>query len=105
MKSGGEEVFSKGEDETTPFAETEITDEESQETEWNDDIGELPELEPEEEPVQKSFLPPRRKRKQESAQGELELDGGPKGKFEGESPNFHEGEDLDIPPFLRKKRR
>lgn len=39
-----------------------------------------------------------------AAQGELELDGGPKGKFEGESPNVLEGEDLDIPPFLRKKR-
>jgi len=40
-----------------------------------------------------------------SPQGELELDGGPKGKFEGETPNFLDGEDLDIPPFLRKKRR
>lgn len=38
------------------------------------------------------------------AQAELELGGAPKGKFEGEDPNFHEGEDLDIPPFLRKKR-
>jgi len=38
-------------------------------------------------------------------QGELELDGGPKGKFEGETPNLLDGEDLDIPPFLRKKRR
>jgi len=42
---------------------------------------------------------------QEAAQGELELDGGPKGKFEGETPNVVEGEDLDIPAFLRKKRR
>lgn len=40
-----------------------------------------------------------------AAQAELELDGGPKGKFEGESPNVMDGEDLDIPPFLRKKRR
>lgn len=40
-----------------------------------------------------------------SAQGELELDGGPKGKFEGESPNVLEGEDLDIPPFLRNKKK
>jgi len=37
-------------------------------------------------------------------QGELELDGGPKGKFEGEEPNLLGGEDLDIPPFLRKKK-
>ncbi len=61
-------------------------------------------IEPENEPERKSHLPPRRKSVAPS-QSELELDGGPKGKFEGESPNFHEGEDLDIPPFLRKKRR
>lgn len=36
-------------------------------------------------------------------QGELALDGGPKGKFEGEDPNLLAGEDLDIPPFLRNK--
>ncbi|MDG1356947.1 MAG: hypothetical protein P8P36_02000 [Akkermansiaceae bacterium] len=41
----------------------------------------------------------------QNAQGELELDGGPKGKFEGESPNVLEGEDLDIPPFLRNKKK
>lgn len=35
---------------------------------------------------------------------ELSLDGGPRGRFEGESPNVFEGEDLDLPPFLRKKR-
>ena len=35
------------------------------------------------------------------AQGELMLDGQPKGRFEGEDPNFHAGEDLDIPTFLR----
>ena len=37
-------------------------------------------------------------------QGELLLEGGPKGKFEGEEPNLMEGEDLDIPPFLRRKK-
>ncbi|MEC9056591.1 MAG: hypothetical protein VX633_14855, partial [Verrucomicrobiota bacterium] len=37
-------------------------------------------------------------------QDELALDGGPKGRFEGEEPNLIEGEDLDIPPFLRKKK-
>lgn len=37
-------------------------------------------------------------------QGELPLDGGPKGKFEGENPNLIEGEDLDIPPFLRNRK-
>jgi len=42
--------------------------------------------------------------KAKNSQAELELDGAPKGKFEGESPNVMDGEDLDIPPFLRKKR-
>ena len=37
-------------------------------------------------------------------QDELALDGGPKGRFEGEDPNLLEGEDLDIPPFLRNKK-
>ncbi len=36
-------------------------------------------------------------------QGELELDGGPRGRFEGESPNLNDGEDLDVPPYLRKR--
>ena len=40
-------------------------------------------------------LPPR-STSAEPSQSELELDGGPKGKFEGENPNFHEGEDLDL---------
>jgi hypothetical protein len=37
-------------------------------------------------------------------QGELALEGGPKGRFEGEEPNLVEGEDLDIPPFLRQQK-
>ena len=49
--------------------------------------------------------PPRIGSGTKNSQGELELDGGPKGKFEGESPNVMDGEDLDIPPFLRKKHR
>lgn len=40
-----------------------------------------------------------------AGQGELELEGGPKGRFDGETPNLENGEDLDIPPYLRKKRR
>jgi len=43
------------------------------------------------------------KKKALGSQAELELDGGPKGRFEGESPNLNEGEDLDIPPYLRKR--
>lgn len=39
-------------------------------------------------------------------QGELLLGGGPKGRFDGESPNVvKDGEDLDIPPYLRKRNR
>jgi len=37
-------------------------------------------------------------------QPELSFDGGPRGKFEGASPSLFEGEDLDVPAFLRKKR-
>lgn len=37
------------------------------------------------------------------AQSELAFDKTPKGRFEGENPNVFEGEDLDLPPFLRKK--
>jgi cell division protein FtsZ len=38
------------------------------------------------------------------AQSELSLDATPRGRFEGENPNVFEGEDLDLPPFLRKKK-
>ena len=37
-------------------------------------------------------------------QTELSFEGGPRGKFEGASPSLFEGEDLDVPAFLRKKR-
>jgi cell division protein FtsZ len=47
---------------------------------------------------------PRGKPKVAPAQPELSLDGGPRGRFSGETPNFYEGEDLDIPPFMRKKK-
>jgi cell division protein FtsZ len=39
-----------------------------------------------------------------SPQSELAFDSAPKGRFEGESPNVFDGEDLDLPPFLRKKK-
>jgi cell division protein FtsZ len=37
-------------------------------------------------------------------QSELSLDSAPRGRFEGENPNVFDGEDLDLPPFLRKKK-
>ena len=44
------------------------------------------------------------KAKTGKAQSELSFEGGPRGKFEGASPSLFEGEDLDVPAFLRKKR-
>ena len=38
-------------------------------------------------------------------QSELSLDSAPRGRFEGENPNVVDGEDLDLPPFLRKKKK
>jgi hypothetical protein len=37
-------------------------------------------------------------------QSELSFDSAPRGRFEGVSPNVVNGEDLDLPPFLRKKK-
>lgn len=42
--------------------------------------------------------------KRPGSQSELTFDSAPKGRFEGENPNVFEGEDLDLPPFLRKKK-
>lgn len=42
--------------------------------------------------------------KQSGNQSELPLDSSHRGRFEGESPNVFNGEDLDLPPFLRKKK-
>jgi len=39
-----------------------------------------------------------------TSQSELSLDATPRGRFEGENPNVFDGEDLDLPPFLRKKK-
>jgi cell division protein FtsZ len=38
------------------------------------------------------------------SQSELSFESAPRGRFEGENPNVFEGEDLDLPPFLRKKK-
>ena len=40
-----------------------------------------------------------------AGQAELSLEGGPRGRFEGETPNVVKGEDLDVPPYLRRKGR
>lgn len=64
-------------------------------------------MEIEEMAVTKTHIPPKREepKKRHSPQTELELDGGPKGRFEGEEPNLLGGEDLDVPPYLRKNKR
>ena len=93
---GEDDSFFSKEKIQPPFAEAE-------EEELEQPVNEIEQ--PDEAEEEQSFLPPRRKRDRENTQGELELDGGPKGKFEGGSPNFHEGEDLDVPAFLRKRRK
>ena len=70
-------------------------------------------LQPELEPIE-SFAPmplsepeaPKLKLgiKPVTPQSELSLDSTPRGRFEGENPNVFDGEDLDLPPFLRKKK-
>ncbi len=42
--------------------------------------------------------------KNPSDQDELSFKKTPRGRFEGENPNVLDGEDLDLPPFLRKKK-
>ena len=63
----------------------------------DDDLGEI------EEPIGKPAIPVKPKAGGKG-QPELGLEGGPRGKFEGVSPSLFEGEDLDVPAFLRKKR-
>ncbi|RYD24689.1 MAG: hypothetical protein EOP87_25695, partial [Verrucomicrobiaceae bacterium] len=56
--------------------------------------------------TQSSVEPPKLKLgvKSPTAQPELSFDTAPRGRFEGVSPNVVNGEDLDLPPFLRKKK-
>jgi len=42
--------------------------------------------------------------KSQSPQNELSFDSTPRGRFEGQAPSVVDGEDLDLPPFLRKKK-
>lgn len=70
----------------------------------------VPADEPAPEPVSQASAsdpePPKLKLgiKSTGSQNELSLDSAPRGRFEGETPNVVDGEDLDLPPFLRKKR-
>jgi hypothetical protein len=42
--------------------------------------------------------------KSATPQSELAFESTPRGRFEGADPNVIDGEDLDLPPFLRKKK-
>ena len=42
--------------------------------------------------------------KSQAPENELSFDSTPRGRFEGQVPNVVDGEDLDLPPFLRKKK-
>ncbi len=42
--------------------------------------------------------------KPDKSQSELTFESVPRGRFQGEDPNVVDGEDLDLPPFLRKKK-
>lgn len=64
----------------------------------------LDDPEPEPEPVEEKPAPAPKARAAGKGQPELSFEGGPRGKFEGASPSLFEGEDLDVPAFLRKKR-
>ena len=75
--------------------------------------NELDEEDPFEEPLEEPDLSSNSSRKSPSleldkksstAQSELSFDSSPKGRFEGEEANVVDGEDLDLPPFLRKKK-
>ncbi len=89
----------------TPFGYAEELDElVEEEPEWLDDEPEsVPAPEPEPVP-QLEAVPLKLRGKTPAGQTELSFDAGPRGRFEGESPNLVDGDDLDIPPFLRKKR-
>jgi cell division GTPase FtsZ len=90
-------------EETSRVPELKIIDEDPEQEEM--EVADEPEEAEEEKPTS----PPRKEERSRfkpstSPQGELLLDGGPRGKFEGEEPNLFDGEDLDIPAFLRKKK-
>ena len=88
-------------DEGHDFESPELRVVEEEEPEATVEVEETPEGEP--EPVVEE--PQAENPKKGAGQAELLLEGGPKGRFEGEQPNVIEGEDLDVPPYLRKKRR
>ena len=96
----GTAVFEKPED--LPFAET--VEPVADDAAFRSLAGE-----PAPDPTQPPGAPrkrpdPRGRFRRIPSQSELSFEGGPTGKFAGESPNVYEGENLDIPSFLRKRK-
>lgn len=89
------------------FVEEEVETEEVVEEPETDLVSDEPVVEEVQEgPVAEAKTRASKSKRQSSGQGELLLEGVPKGRFDGEEPNVSkDGEDLDIPPYLRKKRR
>jgi len=96
-------------DEGHDFDEPELRVVDEEEPEVVEEVEGVKEAEviPDEEPEPEAVVeePQVEEPKKGAGQAELLLEGGPKGRFEGEQPNVIEGEDLDVPPYLRKKRR
>ncbi|MFN5738304.1 MAG: hypothetical protein ACK47H_06950, partial [Akkermansiaceae bacterium] len=67
--------------------------------------SEIPVLSPKEPKIDlASALQLKMDSKPSNDQDELSFKKTPRGRFEGENPNVLDGEDLDLPPFLRKKK-
>jgi cell division protein FtsZ len=83
-----------------PFAETsDAGQDQVAATLGPESMDDLDDVDPELDPAPIDLRP-----KRGTAQPELAFEGGPTGRFAGESPNVYDGENLDIPSFLRKKK-
>ncbi|YCM44449.1 cell division protein FtsZ [Verrucomicrobiaceae bacterium 227] len=91
------------EDEAPPFDLEEV--EEEPEAGLEEEIAEEPETETEVEDADQALPVELPEKRTPGNQAELSLEGGPRGRFEGETPNVVKGEDLDVPPYLRRKGR
>ena len=89
------------EEERPPFEIEEVKEEPEVEIETMEE----PEPEVIEEEIELSIAAQVPEKRVPGGQAELSLEGGPRGRFEGETPNVVKGEDLDVPPYLRRKGR
>jgi len=90
--------------EEPPFEVDKVEDEPEVEMEVLE-VEEVPEPEVDEEDVDLPLVVNLPRKRASGSQTELSLEGGPRGRFEGETPNVVKGEDLDVPPYLRRKGR